>query len=89
VQPVGDSLMVRTYERGVEGETLACGTGAVASGILASVRGLVAPPVTVRTSGGETLVIHFDPKRVDFGRSSSRGHLLVVRRKDLREAYRY
>lgn len=67
VQPAGDVLLVRTYERGVEGETLACGTGAVASGILAAVRGLATPPVTVRTSGGETLVIHFDSKRKDFG----------------------
>jgi diaminopimelate epimerase len=67
VQPVDGALYVRTYERGVEGETLACGTGAVASGILAAVRGLVAPPVAVRTSGGEILTIHFDPKRKDFG----------------------
>jgi diaminopimelate epimerase len=67
VQPAGDVLLVRTYERGVEGETLACGTGAVASAILAAVRGLAAPPVTVRTSGGETLVVHFDAKRSGFG----------------------
>jgi len=67
VQAVDGALYVRTYERGVEGETLACGTGAVASGILAGVRGLVAPPVVVRTSGGEMLTVHFDPKRKDFG----------------------
>jgi hypothetical protein len=30
-------------------------------------RGFATPPVTVRTSGGETLVVHFDPKRIDFG----------------------
>jgi len=66
-QPAGGSLLVRTYERGVEGETLACGTGAVAGAILAAVHGIAEPPVTVRTSGGETLVIHFDPKKKDFG----------------------
>jgi diaminopimelate epimerase len=61
------ALWVRTYERGVEAETLACGTGAVASGILAAVHGLAAPPVPVRTSGGELLTIHFDAGRKDFG----------------------
>ena len=60
-------LLVRTYERGVEGETLACGTGAVASAILASVRGIASPPVTVRTSGGEILKVHFDAGKEDFG----------------------
>ena len=60
-------LWVRTYERGVEAETLACGTGAVASGILAAVHGLAAPPVAVRTSGGDRLTIHFEPMRKNFG----------------------
>ena len=60
-------VRVRTYERGVEGETLACGTGAVASGILSAAHGFVRPPVTVRTRGGETLVIHFDPDEKGFG----------------------
>ncbi len=61
------AVFVRTYERGVEGETLACGTGAVAAGILAAAHGLVAPPVAVHTRGGETLTIHFDAGRADFG----------------------
>ena len=54
-----DSLHVRTYERGVEDETMACGTGAVASAIIAGLLGRVKAPVTVTTSGGEKLVIHF------------------------------
>ena len=61
------AVLVRTYERGVEGETLACGTGAVAAGILAAARGLVEPPVSVRTRGGEVLTIYFDPGLADFG----------------------
>ncbi|HEY5765746.1 MAG TPA: diaminopimelate epimerase [Candidatus Deferrimicrobiaceae bacterium] len=63
----GGEVWIRTYERGVEGETLACGTGAVAAGILAAVRGLAAPPVIVHTRGGELLTIHFDAKRKGFG----------------------
>jgi diaminopimelate epimerase len=54
------SLMVRTYERGVEDETMACGTGAVACGILAGLLGVVHSPVAVTTSGGEILTIYFD-----------------------------
>jgi diaminopimelate epimerase len=55
----GNNLHVRTYERGVEDETMACGTGAVASAIVAALRGLVQPPVEVTTSGGEQLIVHF------------------------------
>jgi diaminopimelate epimerase len=61
------TVWVRTYERGVEGETLACGTGAVAAGILSAVHGTVRPPVPVRTRGGEILTIHFDPDQEGFG----------------------
>lgn len=60
-------VRIRTYERGVEGETLACGTGAVAAGILSAVHGYVRPPVAVRTRGGEVLIVHFDPEKDGFG----------------------
>ena len=53
-------VRVRTYERGVEDETLACGTGAVASAIAASILWDAAPPVEVETRGGETLTIRFE-----------------------------
>ncbi len=47
------SIRVRTYERGVEGETLACGTGAVASALLAHASGNVSgAPVAVQMPGG-------------------------------------
>jgi len=60
VQKQGENeLRVRTYERGVEGETLACGTGVVASVLLASKAGLVKPPVRVQTQGGEFLTVDF------------------------------
>lgn len=52
-------LKIRTYERGVEDETLACGTGSIAAALIAAAQGLVRPPVGVETQSGETLVIHF------------------------------
>jgi diaminopimelate epimerase len=53
-------MAVRTYERGVEGETLACGTGVVASALIAAFKGQVTSPVSVRTEGGEILTVHFE-----------------------------
>jgi diaminopimelate epimerase len=56
----GGKLKVRTYERGVEGETMACGTGAVAAALLASILKGIDSPVEVVTSGGDVLTIIFD-----------------------------
>ncbi len=61
VQVLADNgIHVRTYERGVEDETMACGTGAVASAIFAAEKGVCSSPVRVVTSGGEHLKIVFD-----------------------------
>jgi diaminopimelate epimerase len=53
------SLMIRTYERGVEGETLACGTGIVASALVAARDGKVRAPVSVTAASGDTLTVDF------------------------------
>ncbi len=54
-----NSLVQRTYERGVEEETLACGTGSVASSIVAHFVKQTVPPVSVRVRSGELLHIDF------------------------------
>ena len=53
------NLVVRTYERGVEGETLACGTGVVASSLISGAKGLVESPVSCLTRGGSILKVYF------------------------------
>jgi diaminopimelate epimerase len=61
------SINVRTYERGVEDETLACGTGSVASALLTAYSlKLGAGKVNVHTKGGEVLKVYFDRAGNDF-----------------------
>lgn len=60
VQPMGNGeIKLRTYERGVERETLACGTGIVSSGIISVLKGYSTPPVKVRVQSGEILTVDF------------------------------
>ena len=73
VEKVGEhDLKIRTYERGVEDETLACGTGTVASALLSSYKNLVKPPVKVETRGGEILKVDFDLSNVMFLTTANR-----------------
>jgi diaminopimelate epimerase len=52
--------MNRTYERGVEDETLACGTGAVAGSLMSCLLRNMTSPVSVSTRGGDTLRVYFE-----------------------------
>ncbi len=54
-------LAIRTYERGVEGETLACGTGMVACALLHHLNTGAPSPIKIDVAGGDTLEIGFTP----------------------------
>jgi len=55
-----DKIAIRTYERGVEDETLACGTGIVASALIFAASEKSSSPITVLARGGDELEVGFD-----------------------------
>jgi len=55
------TIAIRTYERGVEAETLACGTGATASAVISGIVKQLQSPVSVSTKGG-LLKVYFKKK---------------------------
>lgn len=57
----GQHLAIRTYERGVEDETLACGTGMVACALIHNLLTGNGSPIKVDVKGGDTLEIGFVP----------------------------
>jgi diaminopimelate epimerase len=71
-------LKVRTYERGVEDETLACGTGSVAAALVASRLHTLPSPIAVHPSRGETLTIYFDNHDGNFQSVFLEGEAAVV-----------
>jgi len=84
----GSHLIVRTYERGVEDETLACGTGLVASSLIAAFKGLVTSPVSVKTQGGEVLRVHFEIEGTKVKRVFYEGDVHIIYEAEMwEEAY--
>ena len=55
-----NQISIRTYERGVENETLACGTGMVAAAIIYDQKHGASSPVAVQVKGGDILQIGFE-----------------------------
>jgi diaminopimelate epimerase len=61
-----NSIKIRTYERGVEDETLACGTGSTAGALVSAALKGFKSPVRVYTRGGEVLKVYFSKNSKGF-----------------------
>lgn len=73
-----DKIYIRTYERGVEDETLACGTGSVATAISAFLNKKISLPISLITWGGETLIVNFDVENQKVSKVSLTGPAKIV-----------
>jgi diaminopimelate epimerase len=73
-----NEIEIRTYERGVEDETLACGTGAIASAIVSACRFKINSPIDVKTRSGEYLRIHFNAKDGQFDHIYMEGDARII-----------
>ncbi|MDD2804850.1 MAG: diaminopimelate epimerase [Elusimicrobiales bacterium] len=62
VRVAGRTVQVRTYERGVEGETLACGTGLTAAAVALALAGVVKSPVTLAARSGDKFKAWLQPE---------------------------
>jgi diaminopimelate epimerase len=60
IDVIDEVIHIRTYERGVEDETLACGTGSVASALICYITDNLKPPITLKTFGGDQLIVNFE-----------------------------
>lgn len=74
----GDAISVRTWERGVENETLACGSGVTASVAAAALNGRVRSPVEVKTRSGIVLTVSFDLEAERIGAMRLRGDARII-----------
>lgn len=73
-----ETLRIRTYERGVEEETLACGTGVTAAAIIAHLVHGVEKPVSVQVAGGDVLRVDFEREGNDISNVTLTGPAKVV-----------
>ncbi len=73
-----DTLSIRTYERGVEDETLACGTGIVANALIHEQLNNINPPVFVNVKGGETLKISWEKEKDSYKNVTLTGPAEIV-----------
>ena len=76
--PADDTIVIRTYERGVEDETLACGTGSVAAALVTAVRHGKDSPIHVKTRSGILLTVHFSRKENGFTNVHLEGDARII-----------
>ena len=81
----GDGWAIRTYERGVEAETLACGTGSVATAALLAAWGESGASTSLRTRAGLTLTVRFRENEHGVMTPSLAGEGRIVFRGELAE----
>ncbi len=71
-------IEIRTYERGVEDETMACGTGSVASALLSARKFGLDSPIEVKVRSGENLEVSFKKSTDDFSEVKLKGSAIVT-----------
>ena len=87
IEPVSNQkLKIRTYERGVEDETLACGSGCISASVSTFKAQQTTPPIEFEPQSGIPLTVHFQPNN-DFQDLYLEGDARLIYRGDLtREA---
>jgi diaminopimelate epimerase len=75
----------RTYERGVEDETLACGTGCVAAALIMAYKQGISSPVRVMTKSGGYLTVHYQKKEKQFFNIYLEGDARIIYKGELWE----
>jgi diaminopimelate epimerase len=84
IQLTGDGrIFIRTYERGVEDETLACGTGNVAAALVLAATRKMASPIVLNTRSGAPLAIHFERHGEHFSNVFLEGDARLIYRGEL------
>jgi len=73
-----DLIRIRTYERGVEDETLACGTGSAAAALVFALKNNSAGMVKVKTQSGEILKVYFKKDKNKFDNVWLQGSVKIV-----------
>jgi diaminopimelate epimerase len=73
-----EGFSIRTYERGVEDETLACGTGCVAAALIMAEKKGLSSPIDLKTRSGSYLRVHFSRNHDGYDRIYLEGDARVI-----------